>query len=93
MTFSSSAEMLELASRGGGGVFRRAGADDCGGDLHGDCRAGCAHSTRSLPPLAGREADLVLDHDLVSLRTGGADRSRNLLPRPGLVLGLAVEMK
>src|ERR1019366_6024271 len=44
-----------------------------------------------LPALSGRQTPFLLDHDLVSVRTGRAHGGGHILPRPGLVLGVALE--
>ena len=44
-----------------------------------------------LPALSGLQTTFLLDHDLVSFRTHRAHRSWHFLPRPGLVLGAALE--
>ena len=76
------------------GLRRLRGADPDAADRAASCcwrRASSPQSPAPLPALAGLEAALVLDHDLVSGAGGGPDGDRNVLPRPGLVLGLALE--
>ena len=46
---------------------------------------------RAASTLAGFQAALFLDHDVVSVAGDGADGDRNVLPRPGLVVGVALE--
>ena len=65
---------------------------------HGACGAGDdrrrqqhARFTFTNAPLSGPEAAGLLDHDVVSFRTDCAHRCRHMVPRPGLVLGLALE--
>ena len=43
------------------------------------------------PALSGLQTTFLLDHDLVSFRTHSAHRSWHFLPRPRLVLGVALE--
>ncbi len=44
------------------------------------------------PALPRRKAAVLLGDDMVLVRTGGIDRHRHVLPRAGLVLGVAVAM-
>src|ERR1019366_1012258 len=44
-----------------------------------------------LPALSVWQTSFILDHDLVSVRTGRAHGGGYILPRPGLVLGVALE--
>jgi len=48
-------------------------------------------SPSRVPSLSGPEAAGLLDHDMVSLRTHCAHRCGHMVPRPGLVLGFAME--
>jgi hypothetical protein len=48
-------------------------------------------SPSAFPALSGRETAFLLDHDLVSVRTGRAHGGWYFLSRPRLVLGVALE--
>ena len=55
--------------------------------IHAAGRANRSENNARISRLAGQQTAVVLDHDLVLIRTGRADRYRHFLPRPGMVLG------
>ncbi len=62
---------------------------DHGGD-HAAGGAKLASVALRVPALSGGETTFVLGHDLVLIRVGGPDRHRNILPRAGLGICLAM---
>ena len=66
-------------------------SDIDGGGFHVSGRGEHAGFAAEIPAVAGVEAAVFLDHDLVLDSGFGADHRGNVLPGRGLVLGLAVE--
>ena len=70
--------------------LRCSGADADHGGAHAIRRPEFTAIAFGLPPISGGQAALLLGDDLVLIRTGGADCDRNIFPRTGLGLDMAV---
>src|SRR5208337_4737185 len=68
-----------------------AGADADRRWVHGAGGAKFSPVAFGFPALSGCQTTILLDHDLVSVRTGRAHGGWHFLSRPGLVLGVALE--